>query len=137
MIRSARITERPIAIESVLKTVATKSAGGTVCFIGTVRDTSRGRRVSKMELETARDLAEKDLDRITQSARTRFNVERIAVVHRVGKLRLGDVIVVIAVSAAHRGDAFKACKYIIDELKKSTPIWKKEFGEGRATWVEG
>lgn len=137
MVRTARIIERPIAVEGVLRSVASKSAGGTVCFIGTVRDSSKGRRVSKMELEAAKDLAEKDLDIIARAARSRFDVERIAVVHRIGRLRVGEVIVVIAVSAAHRGDAFKACKYIIDGLKKTTPIWKKEFGEGRAAWVEG
>ena len=137
MDRTARITERPIAIEGVIKSVASRSAGGTVCFIGTVRDSSKGRRISKMELEAAKELAEKDLDKIARATCNRFDVERIAVVHRVGRLRVGEVIVVIAVSAAHRGDAFKACKHVIDELKKSTPIWKKEFGEGRATWVEG
>lgn len=136
MARTARITQARIQIDRVIESVASRSAGGTVCFIGTVRNSSKGKRVSKMELEAAKDLAEKDLERICKRASTTCRVERIAVVHRVGKLRVGEVIVVIAVSAAHRGDAFKACKYIIDELKKTTPIWKKEFGEGSASWVE-
>lgn len=137
MVRTVRITRARIAVDSVIRSVASKSSGCTVSFIGTVRDASKGRRVSRMELEAAKDLAERDLERISGRARKEFDVEHIAVVHRVGNLRVGDVIVVIAVSACHRGDAFKACKYIIDELKKTTPIWKKEFGGGSGSWVEG
>jgi molybdopterin synthase catalytic subunit len=137
MVRAARITRGRVAADAVIRSVASKSAGCTVSFVGTVRDSSKGRRVSRMEIEAAKQLAEKDLERISKLARDKHDVERIAIVHRVGNLRVGDVIVVIAVSASHREDAFKACKYIIDELKKTTPIWKKESGAGGSSWVEG
>jgi molybdopterin synthase catalytic subunit len=92
--------------------------------------------VERMMLESAEDLALKDLERIAEKARRRYNICNIVVRHRVGEMRVGDAIVAIAVSAPHRADAFAACKLIIDELKKSTPIWKKEIGGGKQRWVE-
>lgn len=88
-------------------------------------------------LEAAEDLAREDIERIARAAKRRFNVAQIAVSHRVGSLGLGDVIVIIAVGATHRKDAFAACRFVIDELKKSTPIWKKELGPGWERWVKG
>lgn len=88
-----------------------------------------------MRLESAKDLAMKDLHKICKDAGVKYPVNNIAVEHRIGELMVGDVIVAIAVGSAHREDAFKACKYIIDELKKTTPIWKKEFGPTNERWV--
>lgn len=105
-------------------------------FIGTVRNHSEGRKVSRMEVESAADLARRDLKRICEEARRKHRVSRISVAHRVGMLSVGDPIVVIAVSAPHREAAFSACKHIIDELKKTTPIWKKEFGPRGSRWVD-
>jgi molybdopterin synthase catalytic subunit len=116
--------------------VKASSAGGIVSFIGTVRDRSDGRRVSSMELEAAAGLARADLTRLASEAARRFKVSRISIVHRVGKLRVGDIIVAIAVSAPHRSDAFNACRFLIDGLKKTTPIWKKEFSGRKGHWVE-
>jgi len=130
------IMKRPISVEKVIGSVLCPPAGGTAVFIGTVRDRSEGMRVTKMELEAAEDLAKQDLARIAKAAANRFDVCRISVQHRVGKMNVGDVIVVIAVSAPHRKDAFKACSFVIDELKKSTPIWKKEIGGGKRRWVK-
>ena len=89
-----------------------------------------------MELEAATDLAEADLKRIAKESAKKFDLVRVAIRHRIGRLSVGDVIVVIAVSAPHRKDAFRACRFIIDELKKTTPIWKKEFTSDNAYWVE-
>ena len=130
------ISKRPISVEKVIGSVLCPSAGGTAVFIGTVRDRSERMRVSRMELEAAEDLAKQDLARIAKAAAKRFDVCRISVQHRAGKMNVGDVIVVIAVSAPHREDAFKACRFVIDELKKSTPIWKKEIGGGKQRWVK-
>ncbi len=132
-----RISNRPIKPEAVLDDVRTPHAGGIVTFVGTVRSSSQGLRVSGMELEAAIDLAEKDLRRITIVAGKRHSLSKVSIVHRIGKLKIGDVIVVIAVSSPHRADAFAACKFMIDELKKTTPIWKKEFIGKKGTWVEG
>jgi len=90
-----------------------------------------------MELEAAVNLARADLKRISMEAARRFAVSKISVAHRIGRLKVGDIIVVIAVSAPHRADAFKACHYVIDELKKTTPIWKKEFSGRTGEWVDG
>ena len=131
------ITDKPISVDAALKSASSKSAGCTVLFIGTVRNRSEGVRVTGMELESARDLAKSDLERISNLALRQFDVLKVTVSHRIGRLNVGDIIVAIAVSAAHRQDAFVACKHIIDELKKTTPIWKKELGSLRRRWVEG
>lgn len=130
------ITSKPLSLDATVRKVRCRSAGGICTFVGTVRDRSDSFRVRHMELETARDLARADLKRIANVAMSRFRVERVAMCHRTGRLRVGDVIVVIAVSAAHREDAFGACRFIIDSLKKTTPIWKKEIGVNRERWVE-
>lgn len=130
------IVKGPISVEKAVKSVLCPSAGGTAVFIGTVRDRSARMKVKEMMLESAEDLAKRDLARIAKNAEARFNICRIAVRHRIGKLKVGDVIVVVSVSAPHRADAFAACRYIIDELKMSAPIWKKEIGSGKERWVE-
>ena len=131
------ITDKPISVDAALKSVSSKSAGCTVLFIGTVRNRSEGVRVTGMELESARDLAKSDLERISNLASRKFDVLKVTVSHRIGELNVGDIIVAIAVSAPHRQDAFAASQFIIDELKKTTPIWKKELGSLRRRWVEG
>jgi len=130
-----RITDQPLSVDEVLAAVRSHEAGGTVCFIGTVRSTSDGLGVERMEVESSKELAESDLERICTVATERFPVVGISVAHRTGALKVGEVIVVIAVSAAHRTEAFDACRFIIDELKKTTPIWKKEFGPDEGRWV--
>lgn len=129
------ITRRSIPVEKVIRSVLCPSAGGTAVFIGTVRDKSERMRILRMMLESAEDLANLDLARIAKGTDARFKICNIAIRHRVGEMKVGDVIVVIAVSAPHRADAFAACRYVLDELKKSTPIWKKEIGRGKQRWV--
>lgn len=132
---SVRISKRPISLSKEIGFVSSKSAGGTVTFIGTVRDSSEGMKVTGMELESAMDIARKDLIRISELASKNFDITKLNVVHRVGKLKVGDIIVVIAVSAAHRKDAFRACEFVINQLKKTTPIWKKEYSGSKHRWV--
>jgi molybdopterin synthase catalytic subunit len=130
------ITKRPIPVGKVVESVLCPSAGGTAVFVGTVRDRSGRMKVERMILESAEELARRDLERIADKVGKRYKVSKIVVRHRVGELRVGDVIVAIAVSAPHRAEAFAACSAIIDGLKKSTPIWKKEIGSGRQRWVK-
>lgn len=132
---SVKISRRRIAIDSVIKSVKSVEAGGTAVFIGSVRDNSEGGRVTGMELEAAEELALKDLRRIASLAERKYSTTGLSVVHRIGRLRVGDTIVVIAVSAPHRRDAFAACRFVIDELKKTTPMWKKEFDGSDERWV--
>jgi len=131
------VTSRPISVDSAIKDVSSSDVGGIAVFVGTVRGTSAGaRRITALELEAARDLARADLERIAKTAVREHEVSNICVRHRVGRLKVGDAIVVVAVGAPHRKDAFAACRFIIDELKKTTPIWKKECGRGFEHWVE-
>ena len=130
------MSKRAISTDKVLKSVSATDAGAIVAFVGTVRDKSdETSQVTRLELEAAEDLATKDLLRIAAAAERKFDITRLAVHHRIGRMKVGEVIVAIAVSAPHRKDAFTACRYVIDELKKTTPIWKKEFGASAAKWV--
>jgi molybdopterin synthase catalytic subunit len=133
---AVEITTRHLSADKVIQSVLTPSAGGTVIFIGTVRNSSKGvPRVSRVHLEAAKDLARSDLLRIARKAKSKYHICKLAVHHRIGRLGVGDVILVIAVSAPHRKAAFSACRFTIDELKKSTPIWKKEYGSHGSIWV--
>jgi len=133
-----RITTLPIDPIKVLASVRDRSAGGTVVFVGTVRNRSEGRAVVGLEYEVYKAMAEKKMHEISQSARKRWPVKRISMVHRYGPLQVGEISVVVAVSCEHRAEAFEACRYAIDTIKRALPIWKKErFKVGRGEWVKG
>ena len=112
------------------------SCGGYVSFAGAVRDHNEGRRVLRLEYEAFASLALREGTRIVAEARARFGVERACCAHRVGLLQIGELAVWVGVSSAHRGEAFDACRYIIDEVKHRVPIWKKEYYvDGDSGWV--
>ena len=111
--------------------------GAVVTFVGTVRDVNEGTSVATLELEHYAGMTEKALDAIVDEARARFDVRRVLVVHRVGVLAPGDPIVLVAVTGAHRGAAFDACRFVMDYLKTRAPFWKKEtMASGESAWVE-
>jgi molybdopterin synthase catalytic subunit len=132
------ITDRPLELEPLIRAVRTDATGGLVTFVGYVRDRSDDDRpVDGLSYEAHRDLALTELRAIGAEAATRFGPARVAIVHRIGELGLGEAAVAIAVAAAHRGAAFDACEYAIDELKRRVPIWKKEhYTGGDARWRE-
>jgi molybdopterin synthase catalytic subunit len=130
------LSSEPLEEQAVTSLVSGDASGGVVTFVGKVRDHSRGRSVSALEYEAYPEMAEGVFAQIAAEAKQRFAVTAIAIHHRVGHLAVGAVSVVIAVAAAHRGPAFEACRYAIDELKKRAPIWKKEIGPDGAFWVE-
>ena len=132
-----KIQREDIDIEEILESVKSPASGGVVTFLGTVRDNAEGHSVAKMSIEVYEEMALKQLGAIESEAREKFGVHEIAVVHRYGDLEVGDNIVFIAVAAGHREEAFKACKYVIDELKQRVPIWKKETIPEGEFWVEG
>ncbi len=132
-----KIQREDIDIEEILESVKSPASGGVVTFLGTVRDNAEGHSVAKMSIEVYEEMALKQLGAIESEAREKFGVLEIAVVHRYGDLEVGDNIVFIAVAAGHREEAFKACKYVIDELKQRVPIWKKETTPEGEFWVEG
>ena len=130
-----RISSDPIDAASVIESVKSDSVGGIDVFIGTTRNQSRGRPVVKLEYEAYIPMATTCLDDIVREARRRWNLQAASIVHRVGVVAVGEASVVIAVSSAHRDEAFQACRFLIDRLKEVVPIWKREyFADGTAEW---
>jgi molybdopterin synthase catalytic subunit len=114
----------------------TRKVGAVVTFIGTVRDLNEGEYVAEMELEHYPGMTEKALQEIIDQAKSRWNIFDALVIHRVGPLKPLDQIVLVAVTSAHRGEAFDACEFIIDYLKTQAPFWKKEQTPSGARWVD-
>lgn len=133
-----RIQREDFSIEDEIKRVKARShrIGGIVTFLGTAREFSRGKEVKKLIFEHYTDMAEKKLEEIRQRTLEDFDIIEVSIVHRTGEIGIGENIVLIVVGAEHRKDAFEACKYCIDELKKVVPIWKKEVTVEGEIWVE-
>ncbi len=125
------ITEEDFSLDEVVKRARRKDAGAIVTFLGTVRDDG----IEMMELEAFREAAILELEHIRAEAIGRFDLLSVEIVHRTGHLPVGDNIVAIVCSAGHREEAFQGCRYIIEELKKRAPIWKKEIGKNGERWV--
>ena len=131
-----RVTAEPISNAAVAEFVSVPEAGGIAVFVGVVRDNSGGRRVVALEYEAHGPMAEAKMKEIGEAVYRRWpDVKRVAMVHRVGRLGIGEASVVIAVSAAHRAEAFDACEFAIDTLKQTVPIWKREIFEDGSVWV--
>ncbi|HEU4593158.1 MAG TPA: molybdenum cofactor biosynthesis protein MoaE, partial [Steroidobacteraceae bacterium] len=129
-------SEQPLDTSSLQRELRDDACGGFAAFEGWVRDHNEGLRVTRLEYEAFVELAEKEGARIVQAAVGKFGVRRAACVHRIGSLAIGDVAVWVGVSAAHRDEAFRACRFIIDEVKHRLPIWKKEhYVDGNSGWV--
>jgi molybdopterin synthase catalytic subunit len=126
----------PLATEALRTRLADPACGGYVAFEGWVRDSNQGRRVRGLEYEAFEALAVREGKRIVAEGIARFGVSRAACVHRLGELAIGELAVWVGVSAPHRDEAFRACRYIIDEVKHRLPIWKKEhYLSGDSGWV--
>lgn len=130
------ITPDPID-PSILAQLATALDGAVVTFLGVVRGATDGRAVAGLDYEAYEEMAVKEMKRIAEEAIDKWSISKITIIHRTGSLEVGDVSVAIGVSAPHRGEAFDACEFLIDTLKVSVPIWKKElFEDGSSSWVE-
>jgi molybdopterin synthase catalytic subunit len=130
------ITTEPLSERAVAQAVEHPGAGGVALFSGVVRDQTGGRRVKFLEYEAHAPMAVAKMREIASAIRERWPATaRVALVHRIGRLEIGESSVLIAVSAAHRGDAFEACRYAIDTLKRTVPVWKKEHFEDGEVWV--
>jgi molybdopterin synthase catalytic subunit len=134
-----RITDAPISVDEVIRSVVRPTTGAVASFIGTVRDVSGGKAVSYLEYEAYPEMALEMLRQVADEVRACWpGVVEVALVQRIGRLEVGEIAVVIAVSSAHRDQGcFEACRYAIDRLKQIVPIWKKEVGPDGAAWVEG
>ncbi|GAA4016739.1 molybdopterin synthase catalytic subunit MoaE [Hymenobacter fastidiosus] len=131
-----QLTDQPIDVAAVLASVQDEGAGAVNTFIGTVRNQSTGRRVVRLDYEAYDKMALHQMRRVAEQAREKWPMLcQVAVTHRKGRLAIGDVAVVVAVSTPHRADSFAACQYIIDTIKQVVPIWKKEEYEDGSVWV--
>ncbi|MBV8171220.1 MAG: molybdenum cofactor biosynthesis protein MoaE [Candidatus Eremiobacteraeota bacterium] len=130
------LTNEPLDEQLPAQIISVDGAGGIVSFVGRVRNEARGHEVTLLEYEAYPEMVERVFADIAAEARKQFAITDIAIHHRVGALEVGDVSVVIAVSAPHRGAAFDACHYAIDRLKHIAPIWKKEHTPEGAVWVD-
>lgn len=132
-----QVTTQELVPERIVEGLKKGPYGAVVTFLGVVRDFSDGRKLLYLEYEAFPEMAEKKLAEIVQEVKERWNLEDVAAYHRTGKLKVGEVSLVVAVAAPHRREAFEACQYAIDQLKDRAPIWKKEVWEGGGAWVEG
>ena len=130
------LTTTPIDLSALARRVEDSSHGGLATFVGLVRDHQDGRGVSRLEYSAYGAMAEEECARIVAEAQTRWPV-RVALAHRIGALEIGDAAVAVAVGGAHRQETFDACRFVIEEVKRRVPIWKREFyQDGTVEWVD-
>ena len=133
----ALITSDPLDYSALIESVRSPSRGALALFLGTVRDIHQGREVDHLDYEAYGGMALKQLTKIEEEATRRWPGVECRILHRVGRLDLGEISVAIAAASAHRAAAFEACRYAIETIKKDVPIWKKEtFADGEVTWVD-
>lgn len=131
-----KISEETIEKSSLYEYLINPSAGAFVIFEGLVRNHNEGKQVLQLEYEAYETMCEKEAEKIFKEAKERFKVFDIVCIHRTGLLQIGDIAVWVGVNSAHRGDSFKACEFVIDEIKTRLPIWKKEYyTNGDSGWV--
>ncbi len=130
-----QISPNPLNIQSAIDWILSPESGGVDVFIGIVRNATKGKPVIRLEFEAYEPMALAEMEKIVQQAFEKWPVQKVLIHHRTGVLQVGEVPVIIAVAAAHRAAAFDGCRYIIDTLKQTVPIWKKEIFEDGEVWV--
>jgi len=125
------------AIRALVRGATSSGDGGIVTFEGVVRDNARGKRIRYLVYDAYPEMAEQQMASIVAEVQSRWQTDHIAIVHRTGRLEIGECSVVVVVACPHRAEAFEACRYAIDTLKTTVPIWKKEVAEDGEEWVEG
>jgi molybdopterin synthase catalytic subunit len=131
------ITDAPIAAEAIVAAIKAGSDGAVCVFDGIVRDNTRGRKTLYLDYEAYREMALEQMRGLADEAVAKFGVREVAMVHRLGRLLVGETSVLIVVASAHRAQAFEACRWLIDTLKKTVPIWKKETFVDGVVWADG
>jgi len=131
------IVDGPIAADAIVAAMKAGGDGAVCVFDGIVRDNTRGRKTLYLDYEAYREMALEQMHRLASDAVAKFGVRDVAVVHRLGRLMIGETSVLIVVASAHRAAAFDACRWLIDTLKKTVPIWKKETFADGAVWADG
>jgi len=135
--KHAAIVRERIETQAVLEGIKRAEDGAAVVFEGVVRDNTRGRRTLYLHYEAYEDMAVKQMEELSEQALSRFPIRNVAIVHRLGRLEIGETSVLIVVASAHRAAAFDACRWLIDTLKRTVPIWKKEYFEDGVVWADG
>lgn len=135
MNKQIQIFTSTLNVQSALDWIMSPESGGIDIFVGTVRNATKGKQVVRLEFEAYEPMALAEMEKITVQAFQKWPVQKVLIHHRTGVLSVGEVPVIIAVSAAHRAAAFEACRFIIDSLKQTVPIWKKEVFEDGEVWV--
>jgi len=135
--RYASIVRNPIDSQQVLNSIKRGEDGAALVFEGVVRNQSRGRKTRYLEYEAYEEMALQQMESLAAQALTQFQIRHVAIVHRLGHLEIGETSVLIAVASAHRAAGFDACRWLIDSLKRTVPIWKKEYFEDGAVWGDG
>jgi molybdopterin synthase catalytic subunit len=130
-----RVTDKALNLQELIDFVVDAEAGAVATFVGTTRNHNDGRRVIALDYDSYPEMAEKELVRLGEEAKRRWPICRMAIVHRIGPVQITEASVMIAVSAAHRDAAFAACRFAIEEIKRTVPIWKKEVFEGGEIWI--
>jgi MoaE-MoaD fusion protein len=133
----ASIVRTPIETSQVLADIKRGEDGATVVFEGIVRNQTRGRKTLYLDYEAYEEMALRQMERLAEHAREQFQIREVMLVHRLGRLEIGETSVLIVVASAHRAAAFDACRWLIDTLKRTVPIWKKEYFEDGAVWADG
>jgi len=133
----AAIVDQEIDTQALLQKIKQPDDGAAVVFEGVVRNHTRGRRTLYLDYEAYPEMALKQMELLAREALSRFPIRDVALTHRVGRLQIGETSVTIVVASAHRSAAFEACRWLIDSLKRTVPIWKKEYFEDGAVWADG
>lgn len=131
------LTAEPLNVGAIARRVVPENCGATVTLDGYVRRLTKGRETLYLVYEGYEPMALKEMEKLVGQAKARFEIENVGIVHRLGKLEIGETSVVVAVAAPHRRAAFEACEWLIKELKRTVPIWKKEVYANGETWIEG
>lgn len=131
------LQREPIDVAALIAAARADSDGAVTTFLGTVRQSHAGQDVLFLEYEAYAGMAERELERIERDALARYAVSRVTVVHRLGRVGVGETSVAVVVAAPHRAASIEACRFVIDALKASVPIWKREHFEGGVVWIEG
>lgn len=129
------VRDTPLSLDAVVANVTRPGAGGIVTFVGVVRDESDGRAVTRLEYSAYEPMARREMEKIADEIEAEIEGVRVSAVHRVGSLVVGDAAIVCAASAPHRGEAFTACRELIDRIKARVPVWKQEHGPDGSAWV--
>ena len=133
----AEVTAEAIDTTRLLQAVREDSSGAIASFVGVVRNEHLGRRVDHLVYEAYPPMAEREMRRITAEIRARWRVDHVAIVHRVGRLEIGEASILVAIAAPHRREALEACSFAIETIKRTLPVWKKEYSDEGEEWIIG